>query len=93
MGKIWSSRLKLGNPSDHRSNYSEESNDWLRVENLDFLEEDREMAHIWSIDYEEKIKKCFDKQAYPRDFRERDLILRKSDGPKKEASEGKMVTN
>ena len=36
-------------------------NDQLRAKNLDFLEENKEMAYIWSVAYQEKIKKYFDK--------------------------------
>ena len=38
--------IKIGHPSDYVSNYSKDMTDWLRAKNLDFLEEDKEMAHI-----------------------------------------------
>ena len=68
-------------------------NDWLRVENLDYLEKDRKMAHIQSVAYKEKIKKYFHKQIRLNDFYKGDLVLRKINGPKKQANEGKMITN
>ena len=57
-------------------------NDQLIVENLDFLEKDKEMAYIRSIAYKEKIKKYFNKQVWPRDFCEKDIIIRKANGLK-----------
>ena len=51
------------------------------------------MTHTQSVDYKEKIKKCFDKQVQPMDFKEEDLIPRWANGPKKEANKGKMATN
>ena len=38
--------IEIGQTLDYVSNYSKEANDQFKVENLDFLEEDREMAHI-----------------------------------------------
>ena len=38
-------------------NRGHDTNDQLRVNNLDFLEEDRETAHIQLLAYKEKIKK------------------------------------
>ena len=45
----------------HINNYLEETNDSLRVENLNFLEEDKDMTHIQFVVYKDKIKKYFDK--------------------------------
>ena len=38
--------VEIEHPLDHVSNYFEDKNDWFKAKNLDFLEEDREMAHI-----------------------------------------------
>ena len=75
------------------AHYSKETNDQLRDENLEFLEKDREMAHIWSIAYKDKIKTYFNKQVHPWDFHKEDLILRKTNSPRKETGEGKTLTN
>ena len=40
------------------------------------------MTNIRLIAYKEKIKKYFNKQVWPRDFCEKDLIIRKDDGPR-----------
>ena len=41
--------------------YSEDENGKLRVENLDFLQEDGEMTHIRLVVYKERVKRYFDK--------------------------------
>ena len=71
----------------------EDANGRLKAENLDFLQEDRELAHIQSMAYKEKGKKYFDKQVQPRDFQVSDLVLRRADGPRKEVNEGKLAPN
>ena len=74
-------------------NFLEKANDWHRVENLDFLEEDREMAHVWSVAYKEKIKKYYVKHMRLRDFQVGDFILRRVDSPRKKSTKGKMAVN
>ena len=51
------------------------------------------MVNIQLVDYKEKIKRYFDKQVYSRDFHEGNLILRKINGPRQEASERRMAAN
>ena len=53
--------VEIGQATDRVLKYSEEINERLRVESLDFLQEDRELAHIRSVAYKEKVKKYFHK--------------------------------
>ena len=85
--------IEVEHPSSHVSNYSKDVNDWLRVKNLNFLEEGKEMAYIWLLAYKEKIRKYFDKQVQSKDFHEWDVVLRRANSPKKETSEGKISMN
>ena len=43
--------VEISQPLECIANYSKETNDWLKVENLDFLKQDREMAHIGLVTY------------------------------------------
>ena len=52
---------------------------------MDFLEEDREMSYIWSIIYKEKIKRYFHKHVHLRDFHKGDLVLWKTNNPRKKS--------
>ena len=71
----------------------EDANDWLKAKNLDFLKEDKEMAHIWLIACKEKIKKYFDKWVRLKDFHEGNLVLKRAGGPRTKVRERKMVAN
>ena len=42
-------------------NFIEEDNDRTKVKNLDFSKKDKEMSHIRSVAYKERVKKYFDK--------------------------------
>ena len=85
--------MEIGQTFDWVLKYLEDANGRLRVENLDFFQEDRELAHIRSVAYKEKVKKYFEKQVWPRDFQVCDLVLRRADGPRKEVNEGKLAPN
>ena len=66
--------IEVEHPLNHVCNYSKDVNDWLKAKNLNFLEEGKEMAYIWSLAYKEKIRKYFDKQVQSKDFCEWDLV-------------------
>ena len=51
------------------------------------------MAYIRLVAYKKKIKRYFDKQVHLRDFHGGDLILKKTNNPRKEVSKGKMNGN
>ena len=53
--------VQIRQPLDCIANYSEEENNQLKAKNLDFLEKDKDMAHIRSMTYKEKVKRYFDK--------------------------------
>ena len=74
--------MEISQTLDHVFNFLEDANGWLKkVENLNFLEEDREMAHVQSITYKEKINKYFDKHERSRDFHVGDPYLKKGQWP------------
>ena len=55
--------VEIRQMSDRVLIYSMHMNGRLRAKNLDFLQEDKEMAHIGSMAYKERVKKYFDKQV------------------------------
>ena len=73
--------------------YSKDANGRLKVENLDFLQEDRKLAHIQRVAYKKRVKKYFNKQVWPREFQVNNVVLRRANGPKKEVNKGKMAPN
>ena len=48
--------MEIRQTSDRVINYSEEVNNQVKVENLDFVDDDRKMAYIQLVAYKEKIK-------------------------------------
>ncbi|XP_077252367.1 uncharacterized protein LOC143891714 [Tasmannia lanceolata] len=70
--------VDVGTPSARISNFNERLNgDGLRA-NLDLLEEAREESRIRVAAYKQKVSRYHDSKIRPREFRVRDLVLRKA---------------
>ncbi|XP_077230230.1 uncharacterized protein LOC143863453 [Tasmannia lanceolata] len=70
--------VDVGTPSARISNFNEQLNgDGLRA-NLDLLEEAREESRIRVAAYKQKVSRYHDSKIRPREFRLRDLVLRKA---------------
>ncbi|XP_077232510.1 uncharacterized protein LOC143869838 [Tasmannia lanceolata] len=70
--------VDVGTPSPRVTNFSEQLfNDGLRA-NLDLLEEAREESQIRVAAYKQKVSNYHDSKIRPREFRARDLVLRKA---------------
>ncbi|XP_077242376.1 uncharacterized protein LOC143882870 [Tasmannia lanceolata] len=70
--------VDVGTPSVRISNFNEQLNgDGLRA-NLDLLEEAREESRIRVAAYKQKVSRYHDSKIRPREFRVRDLVLRKA---------------
>ncbi|XP_077237289.1 uncharacterized protein LOC143878961 [Tasmannia lanceolata] len=70
--------VNVGTPSARISNFNEQLNgDGLRA-NLDLLEEAREESRIRVAAYKQKVSRYHYSKIRPREFRVRDLVLRKA---------------
>ncbi|XP_077234682.1 uncharacterized protein LOC143876885 [Tasmannia lanceolata] len=70
--------VDVGTPSARISNFNEQLNgDGLRA-NLDLLEDAREESRIRVAAYKQKVSRYHDSKIRPREFRVRDLVLRKA---------------
>lgn len=71
---------KIGLSSMRVSDFTPESNDASIDKQLDFLEEQREMALIRLANYQQKLAQRYDRGIRPREFVARDLVLWKAMG-------------
>lgn len=75
----------------HRTlNYNEKKNGELIRENLDMLDEEREIAHICAEKYKSHVRAMYNKRVKVRKFSEGDLVLTRADSLK---STGKLDAN
>ncbi|XP_077247223.1 uncharacterized protein LOC143886939 [Tasmannia lanceolata] len=70
--------VDVGTPSPRVTNFSEQLNDDGLRANLDLLEEAREESRIRVAAYKQKVSNYHDSRIRPREFRARDLVLRKA---------------
>ena len=93
---LWS---RGSDPRENRAMYYEglklyaKKNDTRLVEDLDLLEERREMALIRLANYQQKLAQRYDRSVRPREFVAGDLVLRKAVGSMKNLSAGKLALN
>ena len=62
-------------PSYRVKNYTEQENNVALLENLDFLEEKRDHAMIWSAAQKQVVAKYYNARVRPRSFLPNDLVL------------------
>ena len=73
--------------------FSPDSNNELMTEQLDLLEERREMATIELADYQKKMDQRYDKNVRSREFSVGDLVMRRVMGTSKDLNAGKLAPN
>lgn len=63
------------------------------IENLDALEERRDMVSMRLVDFKQKLAQGYNKKVRPWEFVPRDLVLQKVIGSMKDQNAGKLVPN
>ncbi|KAL0362129.1 UNVERIFIED_CONTAM: hypothetical protein Scaly_1168100 [Sesamum calycinum] len=71
---------EIGEETWRVRSYDSTINSESRREDLDLLEEKREMAERRIHIYKSKIARAYDDNVHPHDFKERDLVRRKTEG-------------
>ena len=66
-------------------------NDQLMTKQLDFMEDNREIASVHLVDYQWKLSRRYNRNFRPREFVARNLVLRRVLGSIKELSLGKLA--
>ena len=66
-------------------------NDRLLVEHLDLLEEYREAATIWLVEYQQKLVRRYNRGVKAREFSAGDLVLRKAIGNMQDTNAEKLA--
>ena len=69
------------------------NNDAQMFENLDFLEERRDMASVWLADYQPRLAQGYNRNVKPREFMVGDLVLWKAMGSMKDQNARKLASN
>ncbi|XP_075654844.1 uncharacterized protein LOC142625014 [Castanea sativa] len=85
--------LELGFPTLKSEQYSDEGNQHMLLDNLDTIEERREVASVKMGSYQQKLKQTYDKGVRPRPLVPGDLVLRKVVGTAKNPVWGKLRPN
>lgn len=73
--------------------FSPSANDVAMIEQLDFVEENREITSILLVNYQQKLSQGYNRNVRPREFIARDLVLQRVVGSMKEPSLGKLAPN
>lgn len=81
--------VKIGLASMKITRFSLSENNLMLTEQLDFMEENGEIASIQIADYQQKLSKGYNKNMKPRKFIVGNLVLLKVLGGMKETSLGK----
>ena len=85
--------VEVGLPSMRIMGFPSYENDRLMTKKLDFLEENREIAFICLVDYQQKLSRGYNRNVRPREFIARDLVWRRVLRSIKEPSLGKLASN
>ncbi|XP_070013952.1 uncharacterized protein [Nicotiana sylvestris] len=85
--------VEVGEPSLRYSNESGPSNDESRLQNLDKVEELRDMAHIRMVAQKQQVERYYNKWAKVRPLKVGDYILKAKTQAAKDPNEGKLGTN
>ncbi|XP_075099330.1 uncharacterized protein LOC142176146 [Nicotiana tabacum] len=85
--------VEVGEPSLRYSNESGPSNDESRLQDLDEVEERRDMAHIRMIAQKQQAESYYNKKAKVRPLRVGDYILKSKTQAAKDPNEGKLGKN
>ncbi|XP_070022779.1 uncharacterized protein [Nicotiana sylvestris] len=85
--------VKIGEPSLRYCNESGPSNDESRLQDLDEVEQRRDMAHVRMVDQKQQVEKYYNKKAKVRPLKVGDYILKAKTQAAKVPNEGKLGTN
>lgn len=83
--------VELEEPSWRCENFQAEGNEQLLRDDLDGVEEKREMACIWEVALKQRVASKYNTWVITRRFEEGDLVLRRVDVGIKNAAQGKLA--
>ncbi|GKV36705.1 hypothetical protein SLEP1_g44805 [Rubroshorea leprosula] len=85
--------VEVGLPSDRSDCHDDQNNEQLLRENLDLVEEIREMSRIRNMAYQSRVAKFYNKRVRARQFQVGDLVLRKAGLTNTHSYMGKLAPN
>ncbi|GKV45275.1 hypothetical protein SLEP1_g52381 [Rubroshorea leprosula] len=85
--------VEVGLPSDRAGRHNDPSNEQLLRENLDLVEEVREMSRIRNMEYQGQVAKFYNKRVRACQFQVGDLVLRKAGLTNTYSHMGKLAPN
>ncbi|GKU90818.1 hypothetical protein SLEP1_g4769 [Rubroshorea leprosula] len=85
--------VEVGLPSDRAGRHDDLNNEQLLRENLDFVEEVREMSRIRNVAHQNRVAKFYNKRVRARQFQVGDLVLRKAGLTNTHSYMGKLAPN
>ncbi|XP_019241237.1 PREDICTED: uncharacterized protein LOC109221230 [Nicotiana attenuata] len=85
--------VEVGEPSLRYSHISGAVNDESRLQDLDMVEERRDMAHIRTIAQKQQVERYYNKKAKVRSLKVGDYVLKAKTLASKDPNEGKLGTN
>ncbi|GKU96255.1 hypothetical protein SLEP1_g9507 [Rubroshorea leprosula] len=85
--------VEVGLPSDRTGRHDDLNNEQLLRENLDFVEEVREMSRIRAAAHQNRVAKFYNKRVRARQFQVGDLVLRKAGLTNTHSLMGKLAPN
>ncbi|GKV10023.1 hypothetical protein SLEP1_g21448 [Rubroshorea leprosula] len=85
--------VEVGLPSDRSDRHDDQSNEQLLRENLDFVEEIREISRIRNMAHQNRVAKFYNKRVRARQFQVGDLVLRKAGLTNTYSHLGKLAPN
>ncbi|GKV40693.1 hypothetical protein SLEP1_g48304 [Rubroshorea leprosula] len=85
--------VEVGLPSDRAGWHDDLNNEQLLRENLDFVEEVREMSRIRNMAHQSRVAKFYNKRVRTRQFQVSDLVLRKTGLTNAYSHMGKLAPN
>ncbi|XP_070011330.1 uncharacterized protein [Nicotiana sylvestris] len=85
--------VEVGEPSLRYSNESGPSNDKSRLQDLDEVEERRDMAQVRMVAQKQQAERYYNKKAKVRPLKVGDYVLKAKTHAAKDPNEGKLGTN
>ncbi|GKV46573.1 hypothetical protein SLEP1_g53545 [Rubroshorea leprosula] len=85
--------VEVGLPSDRADRHSDDHNEQLLRENLDLVEEVREMSRIRNMAHQSRVAKFYNKRVRARQFQVGDLVLCKARLTNSYSHMGKLAPN
>ncbi|GKV30474.1 hypothetical protein SLEP1_g39278 [Rubroshorea leprosula] len=85
--------VEVGLPSDRAGRHDDVNNEQLLRENLDLVEEVKEMSRIRNVAHQSRVAKFYNKRVRARQFQVDDLVLRKAGLTNVYSHMGKLAPN